>query len=90
MALHIRNKEVERLAADVARLANETKTEAVRRALLDRKLRLALHRAAGPKRKSLISILQNRIWPQVPRQVLGRSVSKKEREEILGYGPEGV
>ena len=33
MALTIRNKEVERLAEEVARLAGETKTEAVRKAL---------------------------------------------------------
>ena len=33
MALTIRNKEVERLAEEVARLAGETKTEAIRKAL---------------------------------------------------------
>jgi antitoxin VapB len=33
MALTIRNREVERLAEEVARLAGETKTEAIRKAL---------------------------------------------------------
>jgi len=33
MALNIKNPEVERLAADVARLTGESKTEAIRRAL---------------------------------------------------------
>ena len=33
MALNIKNAEVERLAAEVARLTGESKTEAIRRAL---------------------------------------------------------
>ena len=37
MALNIKNTEVERLAAEVAELSQETKTEAIRRALEERK-----------------------------------------------------
>ena len=40
MALNIKNPEVERLATEVANLARETKTEAIRRALEERKARL--------------------------------------------------
>jgi len=40
MALNIKNPEVERLATEVAQLARETKTEAIRRALEERKARL--------------------------------------------------
>ena len=40
MALNIKNAEVERLAAEVADLTGETKTEAVRRALAERRARL--------------------------------------------------
>jgi antitoxin VapB len=36
MALNIKNPQVEQLAAEVARLAHETKTEAIRRALEER------------------------------------------------------
>jgi antitoxin VapB len=39
MALNIKNPEVERLATEVALLARETKTEAIRRALEERKAR---------------------------------------------------
>ena len=39
MALNIKNPEVERLATEVAQLARETKTEAIRRALEERKAR---------------------------------------------------
>src|SRR5438128_12697313 len=41
MALNIKNRNVEQLAAEVARLAGESKTEAVRRALEERRERLA-------------------------------------------------
>ena len=37
MALNIKNREGERLAREMAELAHETKTEAVRRALAERK-----------------------------------------------------
>ena len=45
MALNIRNPEAERLAEAVARLAGETKTEAVTQALRDRLARLRRERA---------------------------------------------
>lgn len=90
MALNIKNREVERLAAEVAALANESKTEAIRRALLDRKERLALRRGNASKGDRLLALLQNRIWPQIPPHVRGKRISKRERERILGYGPDGV
>ena len=77
MALNIKNSEVEKLAADVARLANESKTEAIRRALLERKERLE-------------SFLVNRVWPQVPKTLLGKKISKTKEERILGFGRQGV
>lgn len=40
MALNIKNQEVERLAAEVAKMTGETKTEAIRRALGERRQRL--------------------------------------------------
>jgi antitoxin VapB len=40
MALNIKNVDVERLAGEVADLARETKTEAIRRALVERRARL--------------------------------------------------
>lgn len=41
MALSIKNREVERLAEELAEVTGETKTEAIRRALEDRRQRLA-------------------------------------------------
>ena len=48
MALNIRNEEAERLAEALAKLAGETKTEAVTRALRDRLARLRRERAGRP------------------------------------------
>ena len=85
MALTIRNKEVERLAEEVARLAGETKTEAVRKAL-EMRLR-ELQRKQGFGR--VIRFLEAEVWRQIPPELLGKGISKEEEEEILGYGKEG-
>jgi len=90
MALNIKNSEVEKLAADVARLANETKTEAIRRALLERMERLRIRRTSYSRKERLESFLLNRVWPQVPKKVLGKKISKAKEERILGYGRRGV
>ena len=89
MALNIKNHEVEQLATEVAALAKETKTEAIRRSLIDRKQRLLVRRVDAGKRERLLRLLEGRIWPSIPADVLGKPVSKEEKEAILGYGPEG-
>jgi antitoxin VapB len=48
------------------------------------------HRLKAGKKERLKTLLQKRIWPQIPAHVLGRRVSKQQREAILGYGPAGV
>lgn len=78
MPLTIRNKEVERLAAEVARLTGETKTEAVRKAL---ELRLA---ELGRKRRSerVLRFLEEEVWPQVPPELLGKGIGKAEMDAL--------
>jgi antitoxin VapB len=78
MGLNIKNPEVERLAAEVADLARESKTEAIRRALLDRRQRLIVRRGNTAKRDRLQRLLWNRIWPEIPAELLGRQISKPE------------
>jgi antitoxin VapB len=90
MALNIKNPEVDRLAAEVARMAGETKTEAIRRALLDRKSRLQVAIGRPGRKAQLLAFLERSVWPKVPRKVLGKPLSRKEEDAILGYGPEGV
>ena len=90
MALNIKNPEVVRLAAEVAAMAHETKTEAIRRALEERRQRLAIRRVDPGKAERMLRLFQDHIWPNVPPEVRGRTITKEEREAILGYGPDGV
>ena len=89
MGLNIKNPDVERLAAEVANLAGETKTEAVRRALIERKERLELA-GAVPDDETMLALLERDIWSRLPKGVRGVAITKRELEEILGYGPDGV
>jgi antitoxin VapB len=90
MALNIKDREAERLAAEVAAMTGESKTRAVKVALQERKQRLALRIVRRDRGLTLRRFLEDEVWPQVPRSVLGRRVTRKEREAILGYGPDGV
>jgi antitoxin VapB len=89
MALNIKNVEVERLAGEVATMAHETKTEAVRRALVDRRSRLRARAGKHGGRKSLREYLEQNVWPMMPAGELGRVISREEEDHVLGYGPEG-
>ena len=91
MALNIKDPETLRLVDEVAGLTGENKTRAVRTALDERRQRLRRGggTAAG-RRAAIASLLEGEIWPQVPERELGRSLSREEREAILGYGPHGV
>ena len=85
MALTVRNKEVERLAEEVARLAGETKTEAIRKAL-EMRLKLLKGKRGFDR---VLRFLEEEVWPQIPPELLGKDISKEEEEAILGYGREG-
>lgn len=90
MALNIKDLETEKLAAEVAELTGESKTGAVRNALRERKDRLELERGGKEKRRGdLLRFMETEIWPQIPEGERGKPMTKAEREEILGYGPEG-
>lgn len=90
MALNIKNPEVERLAEELASLTGESKTETVRRALVARREQLAHQVVRQSRGESFLSYLEEEVWPRVPRELLGKRMTRREREEILGYGPEGV
>lgn len=90
MALNIKDREAERLAAEVAAMTGESKTRAIRVALEERRQRLAARVVRRDQGAALRRFLAEEVWPQVPARVLGRRVSRRERESILGYGREGV
>ncbi len=89
MALNLKNAEVERLAAEVARLTGESKTEAIRRALDERRRRLK-RPSPDERRKRVLRFLATKVWPTIPKRQLGRRLTREEEDEILGYGPAGV
>lgn len=89
MALSIKDPEAERLAAEVAAMTGESKTRAIRVALEERKQRLAMRIVRRDRGQALRSFLAQEVWPVVPAKALGH-VTKREREAMLGYGPEGV
>ena len=90
MGLNLKNDEVERLVAEVARMTGETKTEAVRRALAERRQRLVYRLGSADRSERIRAFLEHEIWPQVPKRELGRRLTRQEEDDILGYGEDGV
>lgn len=82
MALNIRNKETEELAAKLARLTGETKTEAVRKALEARLARLDREKNG----KTLADII-NEIGIECSRLPI---YDNRTPDEILGYDEYGL
>jgi antitoxin VapB len=82
MALNIRHPETEKLAEQVARLTGETKTEAVRKALLDRLTRLRRDRAERALADELDLIAKR--CARLPVQ------DRRTPDEILGYDEDGL
>jgi antitoxin VapB len=89
MALNLKNADVERLAAEVARLTGESKTQAIRRALEERRKRL-VHTSSDKRRAHVLKFLEQRVWSKLPKSQRGRRLSRAEEDEILGFGPGGV
>ncbi len=80
----------QQLAAEVACLTGESKTEAIRRALAERRQRLAYRVRPEDRETQALRFLEREVWPRIPEDQLGRRLSRREEDEILGYGPEGV
>ena len=89
MALNIKNAEVEKLAAELSKMTGESKTQAIRKALEERKERLELQGGGERSFEALTALMEERIWSKLPDSVRGKGISQEEQDEILGYGPEG-
>jgi antitoxin VapB len=82
VALNIRNAETERLAATLAKLTGETKTEAVTKALRDRLARVRGERG----RRRLADALDD-----IALRCAGLTVrDPRPADAILGYDEDGV
>jgi antitoxin VapB len=82
MALNIKDPEVDRLAAELANRLHTSKTAAIRHAL---RAQLALLEArASDRYAQLLDVMGTEIWPLLTDHT---PITKREREEILGYEP---
>ena len=69
-------------------LDGESKTEAIRKALIDRVLRLRME-CGGRSRDEMISAALARFRIDFPHGDFGRKTTKALEEEILGFGLDG-
>lgn len=90
MVMNIKNEKVERLAAELANITGESKTAVILHALEERRKRIASRPSGKGRMAQALDFLEREIWPSVPKKMLGRTVTKSERERILGYRPGGV
>jgi len=88
--MNIKNDEVDRLAEELANITGESKTVVILRALEERRERVGTRASRGRRMAQALDFLEREIWPTVPPKLLGRRVTKKEREQILGYRRSGV
>jgi antitoxin VapB len=91
MTLTIKDRETEALVTKITAVTGETEVDALRLAALERLERLG-SRSTSKKRSpgEIRRWLETEVWPRIPEELRGRGVTKGEREEILGYGPDGV
>jgi antitoxin VapB len=90
VALTIKNAAVERLAAEVAGLTGETKTQAIRVALEERRRRLNAGIDPEARKAELLRFMEEEIWSQVPPELRGQPHYSARDDAIIGYGPDGV
>lgn len=87
MALNIRNGEADRLAAEVATLAGETKTAAVIQALQERLDRLKQQQELSTTGRQALADRLNEIALRTASRPV---IDTRSPEEILGYNAMGL
>jgi antitoxin VapB len=92
MALTLRNIQLDALAIEVAARTGESKTQAVRKALLERRERIHLLKGSTRKR-DVGKFLATHIWPSIPPGMPGQELTRSEHEQLnrdLGIDLEGA
>jgi antitoxin VapB len=93
MALDFRDKETEKLAAEIAALTGESEEEVVRQSLRERRDRIEPPEQSSGRRprtmEEMLHFMETEIWPLIPEEHRGRPpMTKAERAKLLGYGPD--
>ena len=83
--LSIKNRRVERLAEEVAETTGESKTEAIRKALEERRQRLAARVLPSRRRMRVMRMLEREVWAAIPQRLLGRPRDHAFEDRVLGY-----
>lgn len=89
MTFNIKNQEVVALINELATLTGESKTETIKKALQERKAKLSLQ-IVQPKEERLLRFLEHDVWSQIPQELLGKTISQAEQDDLLGFGPQGI
>jgi antitoxin VapB len=90
MALNIKNPEVDKLATELSEVTGESKTEVIRRALLEMKISLSFRVVKLDRKTRMKEFLEKEVWATIPKKILGKKISRKELDAICGYGNEGI
>ncbi|HEX4109165.1 MAG TPA: type II toxin-antitoxin system VapB family antitoxin [Solirubrobacteraceae bacterium] len=90
MALHVRDPVIDELVSKLVAVTGETKTAAVRQALIERCERVQAQGLSHDRAAHILGVLEQEIWPALGIEDTQMPFTKAEREEILGYGPGGV
>lgn len=78
------------LVKKLVELTGETEHQAVHKALEERVLRLTGPVNAAERRQRVLDFLEKQVWRHIPPEQLGRTLTRAEEDDILGFGPEGV
>ena len=85
MPLNLKSEEVDHLVDEIVAMTGETKTEAVRHSLADRRYRLFVQRRGlVDQEKRVAEFLERELWPLVPPEAFDRAMTDEEHEAILG------
>ncbi len=87
MAIHIKNPAVTRLAAELASLTGESRTEAIRKALEEKMARLLCRAARQARRAEMAQILGCEARGMLRAGKRKAVLKAEEVQELLAYGP---
>jgi antitoxin VapB len=69
---------------------HEPKAEAARQAPVEQEARVQARDGRLNRKESLIEFMEREVWPNMPPSELGRTLTREEEDEILGFGSDGV